>query len=80
MQQMCVLLQWMCQSYSAVSRNGRNTDLCKCQTLLLSVVIGTQANETAVPGVREVCSKGWSCVNVLRGVDQFNLLMKVCWG
>lgn len=50
-------------------------------------IIAMQANETAVPGVQELCSKGtstiqegWSCVNVLSVVDQFNLLMKVCWG
>ena len=50
-------------------------------------IIVMQANETAVPGVQELCSKvtsaiqgGWSCVNVLNAVDQFNLLVKVCRG
>lgn len=47
----------------------------------------TQANETAVPGVQELCGKGTStfregcpCVNVLHVVDQCNLLTGVCWG
>lgn len=50
-------------------------------------IIVMQANKTAVPGVQELCSKGsstvlegWSCVNVPSVVDQFNSLMKVCWG
>lgn len=50
-------------------------------------IIVMQAKETAVPGVQELCNKGtstilegWSSVNVPNVVDQFNLLMKVCWG
>lgn len=59
--------------------------LANARPFLLSVYNSHEANETAVPGVQELCSKGtsaiqegWSCVNVLSVVDQFNLLLKVC--
>lgn len=81
LQQMWVSLQWLCWSCCAVSRNSQNTDLCKCQTFLLNVYNGHASRWNCCPWCAECCSQeGWSCVNVLSVIDQFNLLMKVYWG